>query len=86
VLDGHFCNYCDGSFTFPKDIYNPNDPTTFPTNYMQRISSTQYHIPNISPTDKGKTVYNVGAGIFKDKITLNQWLIIVLNVINAPGH
>ncbi len=35
------------------------------------------------PTNKGKTVYNVGAGIFKDKITLNQWLIIVLNVINA---
>jgi outer membrane receptor for ferrienterochelin and colicin len=131
VLDGNFCNYCDGSFTFPKDYYDPNDRNTWPTNYTQRIGSTEYRIPNISysaflqdswrprknvtvnaglrfdrvdyagtlttsdfsprlaltfdPTGNGKTVYNLGGGIFKDKITLNQWLIIVLNVINATN-
>ena len=131
VLNGHFCNYCDGSFTFPKDTFDPDIKSTYPTNYTQRIGSTQYRIPNISysafvqdswrpkrnvtvnggvrfdrvdyagtlttndfsprlaltfdPTGKGKTVYNVGGGIFKDKITLNQWLIIVLNVINAKN-
>jgi hypothetical protein len=129
VLDGHFCNSCDGSFTFPRDIYDPNDPKTYPTNYTQRIGSTAYRIPNISysafaqdswrprpnvtvnaglrfdrvnyadvlttndvsprlalsfdPWNKRKTVFRAGGGVFKDKITLNQWLVIVLNVINA---
>ena len=129
VLDGNFCNYCDGSFTFPRDIYDPNDPRTYPTNYTQRIGGTEYHIPNTStsafaqdswrpkpnvtvnaglrfdrvnyadvlttsdvsprlalsfdPWNKGRTVFRAGGGIFRDKITLNQWLIIVLNVINA---
>ncbi len=131
VLNGDFCNYCDGQWVFPKDYYDPKDKSTFPTLYQQRIGATAYTIPNISysafvqdswrpkknvtvnaglrfdrvdyagtlktndlsprvamtfdPTGKGKTVYNVGFGVFKDKITLNQWLIIVLNVINSKN-
>ena len=131
VLDGTFCNYCDGSFTFPRDIYDVNDPRTYPTNYTQRIGSTAFHIPNqivsgfaqdswrpkpnltvnaglrfdhvnyadqlttnnfsprvamsFDPWNKGKTVFRVGGGVFVDKIVLNQWLIIVLNVINAQN-
>jgi hypothetical protein len=128
-LFGFFCNYCDGQFSFPKDIYNPSDRTTYPTNYTQRIGSSDFSIPDRSysafvqdswrprsnlsvnagvrfdrvsyanrvttddlsprlavsfdPTKSGKTVVRAGGGLFRDKITLNQWLIIVLNVINA---
>lgn len=130
TLDGFFCNYCDGSFTFPKDVYNAADPTTYPTTYTQRLGSSEFVIPNnifavfiqdswkprpnvtinagvrydyesyadqltdtnnISPRlavswdpwNAGKTVFRGGGGLFQDQITLNQWLIIVLNVINA---
>lgn len=128
-LFGFFCNYCDGQFTFPKDVYNVNDSSTYPTNYTQRIGSSDFSIPDHSysvfaqdswrprsnvtinagvrfdrvnyanqittndfsprlavsfdPTNGGKTVFRAGGGLFRDKITLNQWLIIVLNVINA---
>ena len=35
------------------------------------------------PWNRGRTVLRGGGGLFQDQITLNQWLIIVLNVINA---
>src|SRR5262249_41568073 len=38
---------------------------------------------SFDPASSGKTVIRGGGGLFRDKITLNQWLIIVLNVINA---
>src|SRR5262249_47397378 len=47
-LFGFFCNFCDGQFTFPKDVYNPNDRTTYPTNYTQRIGSSDFNIPDRS--------------------------------------
>lgn len=128
-LFGFFCNFCDGQFMFPRDVYDPNNRATYPTNYTQRIGSSDFSIPNRSysafvqdswrprssvtinagvrfdrvayadtittndlsprlavsfdPTNNGKTVFRAGGGFFRDKITLNQWLIIVLNVINA---
>ena len=30
VLEGFFCNFCDGAFTFPRDTYDPNDRSTYP--------------------------------------------------------
>jgi hypothetical protein len=130
VLDGFFCNFCDGQFIFPKDTYNAADPTTFPTTYTRRLGSSDFVIPNniyaafiqdswqpranltvnagirydyesyagiltdknnvsprlavsYDPWSSGRTVFRGGAGLFEDQITLNQWLIIVLNVINA---
>lgn len=130
VLDGFFCNFCDGQFIFPRDTYNPADPTTFPTTYTRRLGSSDFTIPNnlyaafvqdtwqprsnltinagvrydyesyagvltdknnvsprlavsFDPLGSGRTVVRGGAGLFQDQITLNQWLIIVLNVINA---
>ncbi len=130
VLDGFFCNFCDGQFIFPRDVYNPADPTTFPITYTQRLGSSDFNIPNniyaafvqdswrprsnltfnvgvrydyesyagilkdkknisprlafsFDPRGRGRTVIRGGAGLFQDQITLNQWLIIVLNVINA---
>ncbi len=130
VLEGFFCNFCDGQFIFPKDVYNASDPTTYPTTYTRRVGSSDFVIPNniyaafvqdswrprpnltfnvgvrydyesyagilkdkknisprlafaFDPWNKGKTVFRGGAGLFQDQITLNQWLIIVLNVINA---
>jgi hypothetical protein len=128
-LFGFFCNFCDGTFTFPKDVYEPTDPTSYPTNYTRRLGSSDFTIPNttfsafvqdswrpkanvtinggvrfdhvgyagqlstndvsprlavsIDPWNTGRTVFRAGGGLFRDKITLNQWLIIVLNVINA---
>ncbi|MCA1584959.1 MAG: TonB-dependent receptor, partial [Acidobacteria bacterium] len=38
---------------------------------------------SFDPWNRGKTVLRGGGGLFQDQITLNQWLIIVLNVINA---
>lgn len=38
---------------------------------------------SFDPWGSGRTVFRGGAGLFQDQITLNQWLIIVLNVINA---
>lgn len=38
---------------------------------------------SFDPTNKGTTVIRGGGGLFRDKISMNQWLIIVLNVINA---
>lgn len=130
VLEGFFCNFCDGAFTFPRDIYDPNDRSTFPTTYTQRLGSSDFVIPNniyaafvqdswrpltnltlnvgvrydyesyagilqdknnvsprfavsYDPWNRGRTVLRGGGGLFQDQITLNQWLIIVLNVINA---
>ncbi|MFN2447151.1 MAG: TonB-dependent receptor domain-containing protein [Vicinamibacterales bacterium] len=130
VLEGFFCNFCDGAFTFPRDVFDPNDPTTYPTTYTQRLGSSDFVIPNniyaafvqdswrprpnltlnlgvrydyesyagilkdknnvsprlavsFDPWNRGKTVLRGGGGLFQDQITLNQWLIIVLNVINA---
>lgn len=128
-LFGNFCNFCDGQFIFPKDVYNPNDKSTFPITYTQRLGSSDFTIPDrsysafvqdswrprsnvsvnagvrfdrfayanqivtddlsprvglsVDPRNDGKTVLRGGGGLFRDKITLNQWLIIVLNVINA---
>jgi hypothetical protein len=128
-LFGFFCNFCDGQYIFPKDVYDPGDRTTYPSTYTQRLGSSDFDIPNrsysaflqdswrpkpnvtvnagvrfdrvnyadqittndfsprlavsIDPTNSGKTVFRAGGGLFRDKITLNQWLIIVLNVINA---
>ncbi len=130
VLDGFFCNFCDGQFIFPRDVFNPSDPATFPTTYTQRLGSSDFTIPNnivaafiqdswrprsnftinagvrydyesyagvltdknnvsprlgvsFDPWGAGRTVVRGGGGLFQDQITLNQWLIIVLNVINA---
>lgn len=130
VLEGFFCNFCDGAFTFPRDFYDPNDRSTFPTTYTQRLGSSDFVIPNniyaafiqdswrplsnltlnlgvrydyesyagilrdknnvspriavsYDPWNRGRTVFRGGGGMFQDQITLNQWLIIVLNVINA---
>jgi hypothetical protein len=130
VLEGFFCNFCDGAFTFPKDVFDPNDRSTYPTTYTQRLGSSDFVIPNniyaafvqdswrprpnltmnlgvrydfesyagilkdknnisprlaisYDPWNTGKTVLRGGGGLFQDQITLNQWLIIVLNVINA---
>ncbi len=130
TLDGSFCNFCDGQFTFPRDVFNPADPATFPTTYTRRLGSSDFEIPNnivagfiqdswkprgnltinaglrydyesyagvltdknnvsprfavsFDPWNTGRTVFRGGAGLFQDQITLNQWLIIVLNVINA---
>lgn len=130
TLDGFFCNFCDGQFTFPRDSYNPADPSTYPTQYQRRLGSSDFVIENdiyavfiqdswrprdnltinaglrydyesyngqlddannfsprlavsFDPRGDGRSVLRGGAGIFQDQITLNQWLIIVLNVINA---
>jgi Carboxypeptidase regulatory-like domain len=128
-LFGFFCNFCDGQFTFPGDVYDPNDRSTFPTNYTRRLGSSEFTIPDrvysafvqdswrprpnvtinggvrfdraayarqlvtndvsprlavsLDPNNSGRTVVRAGGGLFRDKISLNQWLIIVLNVINA---
>lgn len=129
-LEGFFCNFCDGQFTFPRDVYDPADPATYPTQYQRRLGSSDFVITNNiyalfvqdswRPTDRltvnaglrydyesyngqlddrnnfsprlalsfdprgnGRSVVRGGAGIFQDQVTLNQWLIIVLNVINA---
>jgi hypothetical protein len=130
VLDGFFCNFCDGQFIFPRDFFDPNDRSTYPTTYTRRLGSSDFVIPNnifalflqdswrpaanltlnaglrydyesyagvlkdsnnfsprlavaYDPWSKARTVFRGGAGVFQDQITLNQWLIIVLNVINA---
>ncbi len=131
MLDGFFCNFCDGQFIFPRDTYDSADPRTYPTLYTRRIGSSDFEIPNtlyaaflqdswqptravtvnagvrydyeryaggrvtdtdnlsprlavaVDPSGTGRTVLRGGAGLFQDQITLNQWLIIVLNVINA---
>lgn len=132
VLEGFFCNFCDGEFRFPRDTYDPADPTTFPTLYTRRVGSGDFTIPNtiyaaflqdswrprpnltinaglrydyeeyaggivsdgnvsprfgvsFDPANRGRTVVRGGAGFFQDQITLNQWLIIVLNVIERAG-
>jgi len=130
VLDGFFCNFCDGQFIFPKDYFDPADRTTYPNTYTRRLGSSDFVIPNnisaafiqdswrpitnltlnlglrydyesyagilkdsnnisprlavaFDPWNQARTVFRGGAGLFQDQITLNQWLIIVLNVINA---
>ncbi len=130
VLDGFFCNFCDGQFIFPRDSYDAADRSTYPTTYTQRLGSSDFVIPNniyaaflqdswrpvdnltlniglrydfesyagilndgnnvsprlavaFDPWKSARTVFRGGAGLFQDQITLNQWLIIVLNVINA---
>ena len=130
VLDGFFCNFCDGQFIFPRDSFDANDRLTYPTTYTRRIGSSDFVIPNniyaafvqdswrprsnltlnlgvrydyesyagilkdknnvsprlafaFDPSHTAKTVIRGGGGLFQDQITLNQWLIIVLNVINA---
>src|SRR5262249_20676461 len=55
-------------------------------NYADQIATNDFSpriALSIDPTGGGKTVFRAGGGLFRDKITLNQWLIIVLNVINA---
>jgi len=130
VLEGFFCNFCDGQFIFPRDVFDPADRTTYPILYTQRLGSSDFTIPNnifaafvqdswrplanltinagvrydyesyagvlndrnnisprlalsFDPWNRGRSVFRGGAGLFQDQITLNQWLIIVLNVINA---
>lgn len=130
VLDGFFCNFCDGQFIFPRDTFDANDRSTYPITYTRRVGSSDFVIPNniyaafvqdswrplsnltlnlgvrydyesyagiledknnvsprlafaFDPWNKAKTVIRGGGGLFQDQITLNQWLIIVLNVINA---